>query len=216
MVFYSVSLKHVLIYIWLSSSSGRGRSIDDQVLDLALIHSPLSCGLLLARCQYLHRSNIVWIGHPTLIPSRDFAVPRKSGDPLCLSFNVNFISTIDFLYSVEPQSYDRFLNFARLLSVVGQGSISRSRRLISPFPLTGVNFPRFFSRSDQPIYRCHVPGTRRTWLNQRERRDPFKQRAEPQDKRERTAVNEGRNERLGRCFTRNLARKVFHGRIGKR
>ena len=30
-------LKHVLIYIWLSSSSGSGRSMDDQVLDLALI-----------------------------------------------------------------------------------------------------------------------------------------------------------------------------------
>ena len=40
MVCYSVlscALKHVLIYIWLSSSSGRGRSIDDQVLDLALV-----------------------------------------------------------------------------------------------------------------------------------------------------------------------------------
>ena len=30
------------------------------------IHSPLLCGLLLARCQYLHRSSIVWVGHPTL------------------------------------------------------------------------------------------------------------------------------------------------------
>ena len=29
--------KHVPIYIWLSSSSGRGRSVDDQVLDLALM-----------------------------------------------------------------------------------------------------------------------------------------------------------------------------------
>ena len=29
------------------------------------IHSPLLCGLLLARCQYLHRSNIVRVGHPT-------------------------------------------------------------------------------------------------------------------------------------------------------
>ena len=35
-VWYSI-LKHVLIYIWLSSSSGRGRSMDDQVLDLALM-----------------------------------------------------------------------------------------------------------------------------------------------------------------------------------
>ena len=33
-VFYS---KHVLVYICLSSSSGRGKSIDDQVLDLALM-----------------------------------------------------------------------------------------------------------------------------------------------------------------------------------
>ena len=32
-----MSLKHVLIYIWLSSSSERGRSMDDQVLDLALM-----------------------------------------------------------------------------------------------------------------------------------------------------------------------------------
>ena len=31
------TVKHVLIYIWLSSSSGRGRSMDDQVLDLALM-----------------------------------------------------------------------------------------------------------------------------------------------------------------------------------
>ena len=30
------------------------------------IHSPLLCGLLLARCQYLHRSNIVWVGYPTI------------------------------------------------------------------------------------------------------------------------------------------------------
>ena len=38
MLCYTVlSLEHVLIYIWLSSSSGRGRSIDDQVLDLALV-----------------------------------------------------------------------------------------------------------------------------------------------------------------------------------
>ena len=29
--------KHVLIYIWLSSSSGRGKSINDQLLDLALM-----------------------------------------------------------------------------------------------------------------------------------------------------------------------------------
>ena len=29
------------------------------------IHSPLLCGLLLARCQYLHRSNIVWVGYLT-------------------------------------------------------------------------------------------------------------------------------------------------------
>ena len=30
-------------------------------------HSPLLCGLLLARCQYSHRSNIVWVDHPTSI-----------------------------------------------------------------------------------------------------------------------------------------------------
>ena len=38
-------LNHVLIYIWLSSSSGRGRSMDDQVLDLALftVHFYVDC-----------------------------------------------------------------------------------------------------------------------------------------------------------------------------
>ena len=65
-----MSIQHVLIYIWLSSSSERGRSIDDQLLDLALvtktIHSPLLCGLLLAHCQYFHRFNIVRVGHPTI------------------------------------------------------------------------------------------------------------------------------------------------------
>ena len=36
-------------------------------LDLALtIHNPLLCGPLLAHCQYLHRFNIVRVGHPTL------------------------------------------------------------------------------------------------------------------------------------------------------
>ena len=56
-------------YIWLSSPSGRGRSIDDNnywILPLRLtIHSPLLCGLLLARCHYLHRFDIVRVGHPT-------------------------------------------------------------------------------------------------------------------------------------------------------
>ena len=57
---YRMSLKHVLIYIWLSSSSRRGRIIDDQLLDLALMSNySLLCGLLLTRCQYLHRFNIV-------------------------------------------------------------------------------------------------------------------------------------------------------------
>ena len=46
-----MSPKRVLIYIWLSSSSGRGRSIDDQVLDLALMTNySQSTFLLLARC----------------------------------------------------------------------------------------------------------------------------------------------------------------------
>ena len=31
-----------------------------------IIHSPLLRGLLLARCQYLHRFNIVRVGHPTM------------------------------------------------------------------------------------------------------------------------------------------------------
>ena len=31
------------------------------------IHSPLSCGLLLARCQYLHRFNIVRVGHSMML-----------------------------------------------------------------------------------------------------------------------------------------------------
>ena len=31
------TMLYVLIYIWLLSSSGRGRNIDDQVLDLALM-----------------------------------------------------------------------------------------------------------------------------------------------------------------------------------
>ena len=52
-MFYAM-LCYALTYIWLSSSNGRERSIDDQVLDLALmtIYSPLLCGLLLARCHY--------------------------------------------------------------------------------------------------------------------------------------------------------------------
>ena len=62
---YSI-LKHVLIYIWLSSSSGRGRSMDDQVLDLALMtnYSQSIFMWTVASCQYLHRFNIVWVGHP--------------------------------------------------------------------------------------------------------------------------------------------------------
>ena len=36
-IFYAMSLKHILTYVWLSSSSGRGKSIDDQLLDLALM-----------------------------------------------------------------------------------------------------------------------------------------------------------------------------------
>ena len=36
------------------------------------IHSPHLCGLLLARCQYLHRFNIVRVGHPTTVRMRIF------------------------------------------------------------------------------------------------------------------------------------------------
>ena len=40
--------------------------MDDQVLDLALMTNySQSTFMLLARCQYLHRFNIVWVGHPT-------------------------------------------------------------------------------------------------------------------------------------------------------
>ena len=34
------------------------------------IHSPLLCELLLAHCQYLHRFDIVRVGHPTLLKIR--------------------------------------------------------------------------------------------------------------------------------------------------
>ena len=64
----SMSLKYVLVYIWLSSSSGSGRSIDDQLLDLALTTNySQSTFMLLARCQYLHRFNIARVGHRTIL-----------------------------------------------------------------------------------------------------------------------------------------------------
>ena len=56
------------IYIWLSSSSGRGKSIDDQLLDLALMTNySQSTFMLLTHCQYLHKFNIVRVGHATIL-----------------------------------------------------------------------------------------------------------------------------------------------------
>ena len=41
--------------------------MDDQVLDLALMTNYLqSTFMLVAHCQYYHRSDIVWVGHPTI------------------------------------------------------------------------------------------------------------------------------------------------------
>ena len=71
MLSLNVSKACPYIYIWLSSSNGRGRSIGDQLLDLAfMINHSQSTFMLLAHCQYLHRSNIVRVGHRT-IPSSE-------------------------------------------------------------------------------------------------------------------------------------------------
>ena len=74
-------LQSMYIYIWLSSSSGRGRNINDQLLDL---YDYFAWRLLLAHCQYFHRLiNIVQVRHPKL--STENKIQTKSNVNLALS-----------------------------------------------------------------------------------------------------------------------------------
>ena len=70
-VFYSKTRPYIYLVIILKWKEKEHRW--PRKLDLALMTNyPLLCGLLLARCQYLHRSNIVWVGHPTRFFIHDF------------------------------------------------------------------------------------------------------------------------------------------------
>ena len=64
---YSSLSLSLYIYIYIFSYHPQ---VEGEVLDLALVtnysQSPILRGLLLARCHYLHRSDIVWVGHPTM------------------------------------------------------------------------------------------------------------------------------------------------------
>ena len=53
--------------------------MDDQLLDLALMTNySQSTFMLLARCHYQHRSNIVWLGQPTVLyPRNIWKLPPK-------------------------------------------------------------------------------------------------------------------------------------------
>ena len=68
------------LYIWLSSSSGRGRSIEDQLLDLDLMtNSNSQSTFMWTVVSICIDFNIVRVGHPTASTLTDFQYLSTSG-----------------------------------------------------------------------------------------------------------------------------------------
>ena len=120
------------------------------------IHSPLLCGLLLVRCQYLHRFNIVQVGHPTL----DFRGYFKFCEILCrIKVNYkNIRSTyVDWYFrSVDRKKIYRYcaLSGCKLNETFinnGTPCISTSNIYI---PVLTYNFSHQLYRCNYALPRC--------------------------------------------------------------